>query len=236
MSNASDTPSDDAATGPGRASQAGQRPSLGPDLRHWFGDIDLYLFDQLLKGRLKPPMRMLDAGCGTGRNLPYFFRTGFEVHACDADGDALDHVREMAAEMVPESSPALPADHFRVENIESMTFPAGHFGLVLCNAVLHFADDEEHFQRMLDGLWRVTAPGGMLFMRLSSTIGIENRLTRLESGRYLMPTGGEWFLVNEAKLLLATQRLGAEQVEPIRSVNVQNLRCMTTWILRKRKS
>lgn len=236
MSNASDTPSDDAATGPGRASQAGQRPSLGPDLRHWFGDIDLYLFDQLLKGRLKPPMRMLDAGCGTGRNLPYFFRTGFEVHACDADGDALDHVREIAAEMVPESCPALPADHFRVEKIETMTFPAGHFGLVVCNAVLHFAEDEDHFQRMLDGLWRVTAPGGMLFMRLSSTIGIENRLTRLESGRYLMPTGGEWFLVNEAKLLLATQRLGAEQVEPIRSVNVQNLRCMTTWILRKRKS
>jgi tellurite methyltransferase len=218
------------------------------NLRDWFGDIDLYLFDQLLKGRLKPPMRMLDAGCGTGRNLPYFLRTGFDVYACDADADALDHVREMAAEMAAEKvpkpvqgaedpkEPPLPEDHFRVEKIESMTFPAGHFGLVLCNAVLHFAEDEDHFQRMLDGLWRVTAPGGMLFMRLSSTIGIENRLTRLESGRYRMPTGGEWFLVNEAKLLLATQRLGAEQVEPLRSVNVQNLRCMTTWILRKRKS
>jgi tellurite methyltransferase len=219
------------------------------NLRDWFGDIDLYLFDQLLKGRLKPPMRMLDAGCGTGRNLPYFLRTGFDVYACDSDADALDHVREMAVEMTLEkaagtapgssSSPADPAfqaDHYRVEKIESMTFPAGHFGLVLCNAVLHFAEDEDHFQRMLDGLWRVTAPGGMLFMRLSSTIGIENRLTRLESGRYLMPTGGEWFLVNEAKLLLATQRLGGELAEPIRSVNVQNLRCMTTWILRKRKS
>lgn len=214
------------------------------NLRDWFGDIDLYLFDQLLKGRLKPPLRMLDAGCGTGRNLPYFLRTGFDVYACDADADALDHVREMAAEMVPKPAPGaedlkdppLPDDRFRVEKIESMSFPAGHFGLVLCNAVLHFAEDEDHFQRMLDGLWRVTAPGGMLFMRLSSTVGIENRLTRLESGRYRMPTGGEWFLVNEAKLLLATQRLGAEQVEPLRSVNVQNLRCMTTWILRKRKS
>lgn len=224
---------------------------LPMNLRDWFGDIDLYLFDQLLKGRLKPPMRMLDAGCGTGRNLPYFFRTGFDVYACDSDADALDHVREMAADMamgkapekVPGSSPGpadlkdpAAADRFRVENIESMTFPADHFGLVLCNAVLHFAQDEEQFQRMLDGLWRVTAPSGMLFMRLSSTIGIENRVTRLESGRYRMPTGGEWFLVNEAKLLLATQRLGAEQVEPLRSVNVQNLRCMTTWILRKRKS
>src|SRR5258706_1275488 len=119
--------------------------SGGLDLRAWFGDIDLYLFDQLLKGRVKPPLRMLDAGCGTGRNLPYFLRSGFDVHACDADEDALDHVRELAAELAP----GLPADHFRVENVESMTFPAAHFGLVLCNAVLHFAEDEDHFQRML---------------------------------------------------------------------------------------
>jgi tellurite methyltransferase len=203
-----------------------------PDLRAWFGDIDLYLFDQLLKGRIKPPLRMLDAGCGTGRNLPYFFRTGCDVHAADMDEDALDHVKEMVAELAP----ALSADHFRVEKIEAMTWPDAHFGLVICNAVLHFAEDEEHFQRMLDGLWRVTAPGGMLFMRLSSTIGIESRLTRLESGKYRMPTGGEWFLVNEAKLLLATERLRGELAEPLRSVNVQNLRCMTTWILRKRKA
>ncbi len=199
------------------------------DLRAWFGDIDLYLFDQLLKGRLAPPMRVLDAGCGTGRNLPYFLRSGFDVFAADEDEDALDHVRELAASLAP----GLSADHFRVEKIEAMSYPEGHFGLVICNAVLHFAEDEDHFQRMLDGLWRVTAPGGMLFMRLSSTIGIEDRLTRLESGKYRMPTGGEWFLVNEAKLLLATQRLGATLAEPLRSVNVQNLRCMTTWILRK---
>jgi tellurite methyltransferase len=209
----------------------GPHPAGGLDLRAWFGDIDVYLFDQLLKGRIKPPLRMLDAGCGTGRNLTYFLRSGFDVHASDADADALDHVREMAAELAP----GLPADHFRVEKIESMTFPESHFGLVVCNAVLHFAEDEDHFQRMLDGLWRVTAPGGMLFMRLSSTIGIENRVTRLDSGKYLMPTGGEWFLATEAKLLLATQRLEAELAEPLRSVNVQNLRCMTTWILRKRK-
>ncbi|MEO7779463.1 MAG: class I SAM-dependent methyltransferase [Fibrobacteria bacterium] len=204
----------------------------GLDLRAWFGDIDLYLFDQLLKGRLKPPLRMLDAGCGTGRNLPYFFRSGFDVHAADMDEDALDHVKELAADLAP----GLSADHFRVEKVEAMTWPDAHFGLVVCNAVLHFAEDEEHFQRMLDGLWRVTAPGGMLFIRLSSTIGIENRLTRLESGKYQMPTGGEWFLVNEAKLLLATERLGGELAEPLRSVNVQNLRCMTTWVLRKRRA
>jgi SAM-dependent methyltransferase len=211
--------------------------SQNPDLRAWFGGIDLYLFDQLLKGRLKPPMRILDAGSGTGRNLTYFFRAGFDVYASDEDEDALNHVREMALELVPPIlDPGLAAEKFRVEKIEAMSFPTGHFDLVICNAVLHFAEDETHFQSMLDGLWRVTAPGGMLFIRMGSSIGIEDRLNRLENGKYRMPTGGEWFLATEAKLLLATQRLGGEMVEPLRSVNVQNLRCMTTWILRKRKS
>ncbi len=226
------------------------------DLRAWFGGIDLYLFDQLLKGRLAPPMRILDAGSGTGRNLTYFFRAGFDVHAADEDEDALNHVREMAAELLPsppsevQTDPALAdkfradpvradpvrAEKFRVEKIETLTYPDGHFGLVICNAVLHFAEDEMHFQAMLDGLWRVTEPGGILFIRMASSIGIEDRLQRLENGKYRMPTGGEWFLATEAKLLLATQRLGGEMVEPLRSVNVQNLRCMTTWILRKRKA
>ena len=176
-------------------------------------------------------MRVLDAGCGTGRNLPYFFQAGFDVYAADEDEDALNHVREIAEKL----SPGIHADHFRVEKVESMTFPPESFNLVICNAVLHFAEDESHFQRMLDGLWQATAQGGMLFMRLASSIGIESRLDRLDNGKYRMPTGGEWFLATEAKLLLATQRLGGEMLEPLRSVNVQNLRCMTTWILRKRK-
>ncbi len=209
-----------------------ENAAFGPDLRAWFGDIDIYLFDQLLKGRLRPPVRLLDAGAGTGRNLTYFLRTGCDAHAVDEDADALDHVREMAAEYAPN----LPQTNFRAEKIEAMTFPDGHFPWVICNAVLHFAEDEEHFQRMLDGLWRVTAPGGVLFMRLASSIGIEKNLTPMEDGKYRMPTGGAWFLATEAKLLLATERLGAEMVEPLRSVNVQNLRCMTTWILKKKTS
>ena len=35
-------------------------------LQEQFGQIDIYLFDQLLKGRILPGMRILDAGCGAG--------------------------------------------------------------------------------------------------------------------------------------------------------------------------
>lgn len=201
-----------------------------PDLREWFGDIDIYLFDQVMKGRFRPGMRILDAGCGTGRNLNWFFRTGYDVHAVDEDEDALDHVREMAGRMAP----ALPADHFRRERIEDLSFPADHFDAVICNAVLHFAADDEQFQRMLDALWRALKPGGVFFARLASSIGLEDRLERLPGGKYRMPDGGEWLLAGEGKLILATQRLGGEMLEPFKTVNVQNLRGMTTWVLRKR--
>src|SRR3954462_11340958 len=96
----------------------------GLDLRGWFGGIDIYLFDQLLKGRFKPPMRLLDAGCGTGRNLTYFFRAGFDVYAVDEDEDALNHVREMAAELAPGLAvppPGVGGDRFRAEKLEAMS-------------------------------------------------------------------------------------------------------------------
>ncbi len=68
------------------------------NLQEWFGGIDIYLFDQLLKGRIVPGMRVLDAGCGAGRNLLYFLRSGFEVCAVDESSDAIAHVRRMAEE------------------------------------------------------------------------------------------------------------------------------------------
>jgi 2-polyprenyl-3-methyl-5-hydroxy-6-metoxy-1,4-benzoquinol methylase len=38
------------------------------DLQEQFGQLDIYWFDQLLRGRIVPGMRILDAGCGFGRN------------------------------------------------------------------------------------------------------------------------------------------------------------------------
>ncbi len=213
------------------APDSADRPETPPDLREWFGDIDIYLFDQLMKGRFRPGMRILDAGCGTGRNLNWFLRTGYDVHAVDEDEDALDHVREMAARLAP----SLPADHFRRGRLEDLSFPEGHFDAVICNAVLHFAEDEDQFQRMLDALWRALKPGGVFFARLASSIGLEDKLERLPGGKYRMLDGGEWLLAGEGKLILATQRLGGEMLEPFKTVNVQNLRGMTTWVLRKRQ-
>jgi tellurite methyltransferase len=200
-----------------------------PSLQQQFGHIDIYLFDQLLRGNITPGMRILDAGCGGGRNLVYLLREGYEVFAADANPSAVEQLRALAAALAP----TLPAENFRVEPIEAMSFPNASADVVLLNAVLHFARDDAHFTAMLHGAWRVLKPGGLFFCRLASTIGMQHQ--RLSGRRFLSPDGEERYLVDESLLLELTAELGAHLVDPIKTTVVQNQRCMTTWVLRKNR-
>jgi tellurite methyltransferase len=200
-----------------------------PDLHEQFGDIDIYLFDQLLKGRIAPGMRVLDAGCGHGRNLVYLLREGYEVFGVDAEAHAVESVRSLAASLAPR----LPADNFRVEAVEKMSFPAAFADAVISSAVLHFARDDQHFQVMVREMWRVLKPSGLLFCRLASSIGIGGRVQRIAGRRFQLPDGSERYLVDEAMLSRLGTELGATQLDPLKTTVVQNQRSMTTWVVRK---
>lgn len=197
-----------------------------------FGNIDIYLFDQLLRGNISPAMRVLDAGCGGGRNLVYLLREGCEVFAVDASVEAIAHLTTVASTLAPN----LPAENFRVETVEAMTFPDEFVDVVLSNAVLHFARDDAHFEAMVRSMWRRLRPGGLFFCRLSSTIGLENGhlIQQVAGRRFLMPSGMEWYLADEALLMRLTEDLGGELVDPLKTTVVQGVRCMTTWVVRKR--
>src|SRR5436190_14739331 len=199
------------------------------DLERQFGQIDIYLFDQLLRGRIRPGMCVLDAGCGSGRNLVYLLQSGVEVFATDADSGPIDHVRQLAATL----SPALPKENFRVEPVEHMSFRDGFADVVISSAVLHFARDHDHFSAMVAEMWRVVKPGGMLFARLASSIGMESRVQPLSDGRFLLPDGSERYLVDEHRLLTLTEQLSGRLLDPIKTTIVQNQRCMTTWVVQK---
>lgn len=199
------------------------------DLREQFGNIDIYLFDQLLKGRITPSMSLLDAGCGDGRNLIYFLRNGFDVWAVDSNPQSIQQVRLLASSLAPN----LPSENFLIADVAEMPLSSEQFDLVISSAVLHFANDEQHFDRMLDEMWRVLKTGGTLFARLASSIGIEDLVKPTGRGRYLLPDGTERFLVDEEKLRAVTERLKAKRVEPLKTTNVENLRCMTTWVVWK---
>jgi tellurite methyltransferase len=219
------------------------------DLQEWFGGIDIYIFDQLLKGRFVPGMRVLDAGCGSGRNLVYFLRSGFEVFGIDESAAQIAQVRRMAAALAPH----LPAENFRVGSVEKLSADfadyktansnqqsvdsrsenAVGFDVVLSSAVLHFARDEEQWQAMVNEMWRVLKPSGIFFARLASTIGVEDQIKLIEGRRYRLPDGSDRFLVDEAMLHRITAALGGDFIEPIKTTVVENMRAMTTWVVRK---
>lgn len=194
-----------------------------------FGHIDIYLFDQILRGNITPGMRVLDAGCGDGRNLVYMLREGFEVFALDANPDAIRRVNQLSASL----NTGLPAENFRVGSVERMPFPDKFADVVLCSAVLHFAKDERHFRSMLSELWRVLRPGGILFSRLGSTIGMS--FERVREKVFKTGDGSEWFLVDQEMLLTLTEEMNGVLIDPLKTTVVQDRRCMTTWVVRKRR-
>lgn len=194
-----------------------------------FGSIDIYLFDQLLRGRLVPGMRVFDAGCGTGRNLVYLLRTGYEVCGVDASAEAIASVRSLAAMLAPH----LPSDNFRVESLERPSFPDGFADVVLSSAVLHFARDDDQFAAMVHGSWRVLKPGGLFFCRLASLCGIADDVQPLGNRRFLLPDGSERYLVDEPLLMELTRDLGGTILDPLKTTIVHGQRAMTTWVVRK---
>ena len=197
-------------------------------LREEFGDIDVYLFDQLLRGRIVNGMKVLDAGCGAGRNLVFLMRAGFDVWGVDESPDAIERVRRLARSLAP----MLDADRFRAEPVESMTLDDGSMDVVISSAVLHFARDETHWDAMVREMWRVLAPGGMLFARLATTVA-QTRLQALGGGRYVMPDGDTRFLVSHERLIEVTHALGGSLLDPLKSTVVHDQRSMGTWVVRK---
>jgi SAM-dependent methyltransferase len=193
-----------------------------------FGQIDIYVFDQILRGNIAAGMKVLDAGCGYGRNLVYLLREGCDVYALDASAEGVEHVRALAAEL----NPKLPAENFQVGQIEAMPFADGFADVVMCSSVLHFARDQHHFLSMLEELWRVLRPGGLLFTRMGSRIGMDFEQVRRDI--YRIGDGQEWFLVDEELLLGLTNELNGVMVDPLKTTIVQDYRCMTTWVVRKR--
>ena len=174
-------------------------------------------------------MRVLDAGCGTGRNSEYLMRCGADVFGIDADPSQVDRIRAVAAECAPR----LSADNFAVGRLTDVPFADAYFDAVICSAVLHFSEDTPEFEGMVAEMWRVLSPGGVFFARLASTIGVEDRVKHLRDRWHHLPDGSDRFLVDEAYLLRISSDLGGELLDPLKTTVVQNMRAMTTWVLRK---
>lgn len=189
------------------------------------GATDIYLLDQILKGRYGASGTILDAGAGAGRNLHWFVRQGFRVCGTDADPAAVEALRR--------NYPGVPAENFQVAPVEALPFPDAHFDQIVCCAVLHFARNPEHFDAMFAELIRVLKPGGSLFARVATDVGLADRMIPLGHGRFTMPDGSDRFLLTRAMLeaQLRKHRLGL--LEPFKTVLVDDLRSMAVLVIGK---
>ena len=194
------------------------------ELKNTIGHTDIYLIDQILKERYKPKDIILDAGCGSGRNLKWFYDNGFSFYGVDNDSEKL----KIAQKLYP-----LKKEKFLLARVESIPFEAETFHHIICNAVLHFAKNNTHFELMFAALVRVLKPKGSLFIRMTSDIGIEKWVQHLSDGIYKLPDKTERFLVTKALIdkMITTHKLSF--LEPIKTVNVDDKRCMTTLVLKK---
>ena len=199
------------------------------DVHEYFGGIDIYLFDQIQKGTFKPDMKILDVGCGNGRNLVYFMRNDYDVYGVDSSESQIKNCKFLVQQLTHKS----PENNFRVEFLDNISFEDSCFDAIISSAAFHFAKDDRQFNDWLYSAWRVLKVGGFMFTRLASSIGIEDKIKQIEGRRYHLPDTTDRYLVDEELLLSLTKKLGAELTEPIKTTNVQNLRAMTTWCIRK---
>ncbi len=187
--------------------------------------IDLYLLDQILKERYVPGETILDAGCGSGRNLTHFIDDDFVVCAVDKD---LQVIEELKGKYSAKNNV-----QFQISELESLPFEDSFFDHIICNAVLHFAKSTSHFYQMINELVRVLKPGGSLFIRMTSDFGIEDKVESLSDGDYKIPDGTTRFLLTEDVLKSLITNANLAFLEPLKTVNVNSVRCMSNLILQK---
>ncbi len=189
------------------------------DLKNSLGNVDIYLLDQLMKNRYSENDLILDAGCGSGRNFIFLSSLGFNVTGCDSNESQIKRLKQY-----------YPSHNLDVFNLEDLHYSTNSFDHIICNAVLHFANNEVNFKTMIFELHRVLKPGGILFIRMTSEFGIEN-LIKPTNGQFNLPDGSNRFLLNSE--LIDYLKLSFDFIEPLKTVNVNNLRCMSTLILSK---
>jgi tellurite methyltransferase len=199
------------------------------ELNHLLGNIDIYLLDQILKGRFPKSYKILDAGCGEGRNLIYFLHNNYRVYGIDKNEDDIRMLKYLCGSI----SHTYPQNRFVVGDIVNMPWKNHKFHAIISSAVLHFAENETHFRQMFAGLDRVLRPGGLLFVRMATDVGILKQSKSLGDGKYLLPDGSVRFLLTSKLLDEMMAQFAFEFVEPYKAVVVENSRSMCTLVLKK---
>ncbi|MBK9569159.1 MAG: class I SAM-dependent methyltransferase [Chitinophagaceae bacterium] len=125
-----------------------------------------------MKGRYHETDKILDQGCGTGRNMHWFLQNGIEIYGIDKSEELIAGIKL--------ANPTLSPDRFKVSLIEKMPFPDNYFDHV-----------------------------------------------------YKIPDGSTRFLLTRPLLTSSMLQNNLSFLEPLKTVNVDDIRCMSTLVLQK---
>ena len=78
--------------------------------------------------------RILDMGCGDGRNLPLLLDLGFDVHACETTADIVENLNKIALNL------AWPIT-FSTGINSNLPYEDNYFDYILCSSSCYYLND-----------------------------------------------------------------------------------------------
>jgi ubiquinone/menaquinone biosynthesis C-methylase UbiE len=185
------------------------------------GNVDIYIIDQILKGRYQKGDSILDAGCGNGRNLKWFYQNDFNLTGIDINAERTAQAKEKYPKV---------SVNFSVAKLDDLPFSENSFNHILCCAVLHFAKSDEHFYSMITEMVRVLKPDGSLLIRVASNIGLDGKEPFVQDN-FSNELGG--YYITRESIIKISEDHPLALIEPVKTTNVQDERAMTTLVFQK---
>jgi ubiquinone/menaquinone biosynthesis C-methylase UbiE len=101
----------------------------------------------------KQKIKVLDIGCGAGRVYDFF--KGYQVDYTGVD---------ISKELIGIAKKSYPREKFIVADATELPFQDNSFDLVFSIATIHHIPSKELRQKFIDEAYRVTKPGGLVFI------------------------------------------------------------------------
>ena len=198
-------------------------------VNNFFGDIDMDLLDMILKGHFEGQNKILEIGCGGGRNLIHFLQSGFDIYTIDKDPSAVQMARYIYQEM-----DVNPVGKVFTEDISSTPFDDGFFDSIICTRVLHFSEDEISFRSRWNEINRILKRDGFLFCTIDSMLGFEKYVKKIDSWKWKFSDGTVRFLLTDKLLEKLEIEENYEYIEPLKTIHYGNKHAQSILKLKKK--
>lgn len=143
--------------------------------------------------------KVLDLGCGGGRNSSMLVSMGFKVNACDLHQGMVDATRKRISSFIGEDNANLAVVQ---ANMRELPYDNASFDIVLSNGIYHNTSTIKEFERAIDETARVLKKDGRLCMNVfTGEIIHPNLIAQAEPCLYVTPDDLDMILMPKEDIL-----------------------------------